>query len=150
MKKQIIPVVVAAIINQKNQFLLTKRSEIDEEDSQSYRDYWQLPGGSVEFGEKPEETLHREMKEELGTQVNIISLLPKIFTEIRQNWQGVFIVYLCQLKNPHAKIILNSEASEYGWYTLDEVLKLNTLPGTTAIIKEVRAHYKKLSAGGEI
>ena len=89
-----------------------------------------------EYGETPEEALNREIKEELGVEIEIISLLPKIFTESRNNWQGIFIVFLCLLKNPIAKIVLNHEASEYQWYTLEEIQRLKTLPKTIDMLNE--------------
>ena len=33
--------------------------------------YYDLPGGRIEYGEDPYETLHREIKEELGIEVSI-------------------------------------------------------------------------------
>lgn len=77
--------VIAAIIK-GNKFLMTKRVHLDPEDYQAYHNAWQLPGGGVEFGEKPEETLHREIKEEIGAEIKIITLLPKIYTRLRKNW----------------------------------------------------------------
>lgn len=37
--------------------------------------FWSLPGGRVEFGEAAEDTLRREMREELDIEVEIVRLL---------------------------------------------------------------------------
>lgn len=140
MNKTIVPVVVAVITDDRGRFLMTKRVHLDPEDYKIYHNAWQIPGGGIEFGEKPEESMIREMKEELGSDVQIIRLLPKIYTEVRKNWQGIFIVYICKLKSPDTKIVLNEEASEYGWFTLDQAKKLKTLPGTIKIMLDTLTH----------
>ncbi len=129
------PVIIAAI-KKNNTFLLTKRVHLDPEDKRLYHGAWQLPGGSMNFGEAPEEALHREIKEELGVAIKIVKCIPKVYTEVRKYWQGLFIVYICKLKDTHPKIILDDEASEYRWVSLEESRKLKTLAGTTQIMKD--------------
>jgi 8-oxo-dGTP diphosphatase len=129
--------VVIAIIKGKNKFLMTKRVGLHPEDKQFYPFVWQFPGGGLKFREKPEEALKREIKEELGIEIKIITLLPKIYTESRNNWQGVFICYLCHQKNPLEKIVLNKEASEYAWLTPSEILQLKLFPKTINMLEEV-------------
>jgi 8-oxo-dGTP diphosphatase len=36
---------------------------------------WELPGGKVEAGERPQDALHREIREELGVQIELGTLV---------------------------------------------------------------------------
>ncbi|PIQ73591.1 hypothetical protein COV58_01705 [Candidatus Roizmanbacteria bacterium CG11_big_fil_rev_8_21_14_0_20_36_8] len=115
--------VVLPVIENDGKYLLTKR--IDK-----YSDYhgkWQLPGGAMEFSETPEKALRREVHEELGIEVNIVKLIPTIDIKVRGKWQGIFISYLCSMKDENAEIILNEEASKFQWFTLEEIKKLDNL-----------------------
>ena len=38
-------------------------------------DFWTFPGGRAEFGETAEQTLKREMREELGAEIEVVRLL---------------------------------------------------------------------------
>ena len=96
--------VVIALIKKDGKFLMTKRVSFDPEDKEFYPFVWQFPGGGLEFGETPEETVKREMIEEIGVEIEIISLIPKIYTEVRGKWQGIFICFLCKLKDENSKI----------------------------------------------
>lgn len=136
MKNHIVPVIIAAI-KKNNTFLMTKRIHLDPEDKKIYHGAWQLPGGGMEFGETPEKTLHREILEEVGVKIKIVKLVPKIYTEVRDYWQGLFIVYACELNDDENNIKLNDEASEYGWFTLDQAKNLKTLPSTIEMIEDV-------------
>lgn len=135
MKNRIVPVIIAAI-KKNNSFLMTKRVHLDPEDKKFYHGAWQLPGGGMEFGESTEQTLHREILEEVGVKIKIIRLIPKMYTEVRNHWQGLFIVYVCELKDNENKIKLNDEASEYRWFTLEQAKKLRTLPSTVQMIED--------------
>ena len=56
----------AIILNEKHEVLLCKRTDMD---------IWNLPGGRMELGESPDETVIREVKEEIGVDVSIDRLL---------------------------------------------------------------------------
>jgi 8-oxo-dGTP diphosphatase len=70
-KKQI--VVVMAVVKRDGKVLLALR---DEEGIDGAHMKWELPGGKLEFGEDPEATVVREIKEETGYDVKVKSMIP--------------------------------------------------------------------------
>ncbi|MDO8497786.1 MAG: NUDIX hydrolase [bacterium] len=130
--KKVIQVVVIGVIKKGNKYLLTRRIH----DNEIYHDKWQLPGGGLEFGEDVQDALRRELKEELDIEVEVVRLLPKIYHDVRTNWHGILLGFLCGMKDEHAKIILDTEASAYQWYTKEEVKSLNCLRYTYELIVE--------------
>lgn len=59
-------VVSAAVIEREDAFLLTRRAEASH-----LGGLWEFPGGKVEHGESVEDSLVREIQEELGCEVSI-------------------------------------------------------------------------------
>lgn len=60
----VIHVAVGVIINKDKQVLIAKRGS-----HQHQGDKWEFPGGKVEDGETSQEALSRELKEELGIEI---------------------------------------------------------------------------------
>lgn len=56
--------VVAGVIAKNDQILVARRPQHLHQGG-----LWEFPGGKVEFGENPEQALHRELSEELGIRV---------------------------------------------------------------------------------
>jgi 8-oxo-dGTP diphosphatase len=67
-------VAAAALIDADGRVLLARRPE-----GKPLAGLWEFPGGKVETGERPEETLIRELQEELGIAVNEACLAPLTF-----------------------------------------------------------------------
>ncbi len=132
---------VLAIIKKGNTYLLTKRAELDKEDPKSFHNAWQLPGGGVKFGETVEVAIKREIREELGVEIEPITIIPYIINSIRSNWHGIGIPILCKFQTEFPVIKLNREASEYGWFTLSQIKKLKTLPSVRKVIKAAERIY---------
>jgi 8-oxo-dGTP diphosphatase len=135
------PVVLAVIVDDDGKYLLTKRAQLDKEDDADFKGKWEIPGGGMNFGESPEETLHREVIEELGIEVDVQTLLPKILHRVKNDWQGIFICYLCTKAYEDDEIVLNEECSDFGWYSLEEAKKLELLPGVEEILEEAGQIY---------
>jgi len=58
---------------------------------------WEFPGGKIEPDETPEEALHRELAEELGCRVEILSALPT--TRHSYPWGAVNLhPFVCRLQ----------------------------------------------------
>ena len=64
MSKHVEVTVSGVIFNRNKQVLLCK--------SPKWNDQWVIPGGHVEYGEKLEEALIREMKEETGDRKSVV------------------------------------------------------------------------------
>jgi 8-oxo-dGTP diphosphatase len=67
-------VAACALIDPDGRVLIAQRPE-----GKSMAGLWEFPGGKVEPGEKPEETVIREMHEELGITIKEACLAPFIF-----------------------------------------------------------------------
>ena len=66
--------VTAAIIINNGKVLIAQRAE-----KQKLAGKWEFPGGKIEFGETPEECRKREIKEELGINIEVNDFFVKAY-----------------------------------------------------------------------
>ena len=84
-------VVAAALTNQAGEILLQKRPE-----GRQMAGLWEFPGGKVDAGESPESALVRELKEELGIDVEPQNLVPFAFaSEPLEGRNLLLLLYRC-------------------------------------------------------
>lgn len=123
----------AMVFNQKGELFLSKRGK----NARNERGYWEVPGGSVEFGEKLENAIKREMKEEYGVDIELIDQFPAVNHLIpheKQHWAPT--TFLARIKSDQAPMILEPEKCEkIGFFPLD------SLPSPLSIVTKIDLEY---------
>ena len=66
-------VVAVALVDADGRVLIAQRPE-----GKALAGLWEFPGGKIADGERPEDALIRELREELGIEVRIVSLVEDI------------------------------------------------------------------------
>lgn len=89
---KIVLVAACALVDVDGRILLAQRPE-----GKSMAGLWEFPGGKVETGERPEETLIRELGEELGIEVNEACLAPLTFaSHAYEDFHLLMPLYICR------------------------------------------------------
>ncbi|MEP7029533.1 MAG: (deoxy)nucleoside triphosphate pyrophosphohydrolase [Pseudolabrys sp.] len=92
MSAKLILVAACALVDADGRVLLAQRPQ-----GKTMAGLWEFPGGKIEAGERPEETLIRELKEELGIIVSEACLAPLTFASHRYpDFQLLMPLYVCR------------------------------------------------------
>jgi 8-oxo-dGTP diphosphatase len=85
-------VAACALIDSDGRVLLAQRPQ-----GKSMAGLWEFPGGKVETGERPEQTLIRELKEELAITVREECLAPLTFaSHVYPDFHLLMPLYVCR------------------------------------------------------
>ena len=85
-------VVAVALIDTDGRVLIAERPE-----GKQLAGLWEFPGGKIEPGERPEETLIRELHEELGITVEEPCLAPLTFaSHAYESFHLLMPLYVCR------------------------------------------------------
>ena len=85
-------VVAAALVDADGRVLIAQRPA-----GKQLAGLWEFPGGKVEAGERPEEALIRELREELGIIVKAQCLAPLTFaSHAYENFHLLMPLYICR------------------------------------------------------
>ena len=85
-------VVACALIDADKRVLIAQRPE-----GKPLAGLWEFPGGKVEPGERPEQTLIRELREEIGIAVKEACLAPLTFaSHAYDDFHLVMPLYICR------------------------------------------------------
>ena len=92
MSSRIVLVAACALVDADGRVLLAERPA-----GKPMAGLWEFPGGKVEIGERPEQTLIRELKEELGITVAEPCLAPLTFaSHAYPDFHLLMPLYVCR------------------------------------------------------
>ena len=112
--------VVAAVIRDGNRIFATQRGY------GAFRDGWEFPGGKVREGERPEDALKREIREELDTEVAVGKEIgqieydyPDFHLSMKCYWCTVLSGSLTLKEHEAARWLAPEELDSVGWLPAD-------------------------------
>ena len=105
---RLVLVAACALIDADGRVLIAKRPE-----GKPMAGLWEFPGGKVEAGERPEETIIREMQEELSVTIREPCLAPFVFaSHSYPDFHLLMPLYLCRRWEG---IVQPTEGQEVAW-----------------------------------
>ncbi len=120
--------VVAAVISRDNQIFATQRGYGD------FKGGWEFPGGKLEEGEKDEQALVREIREELDIWVEVGDLAgtveydyPKFHLSMNCYW--------CTCREGEIKLL---EAMDGRWLNVEDIDTVDWLPADITLVKRIK------------
>ena len=122
--------VVAAIITKDNRIFATQRGYGD------FKDGWEFPGGKVEEGERSEDAIVREIREELGADIKVTGFLTTVEHDYR-NFHLSMDCFWAELKDGTEMVLREHEAAK--WLTLDELNTVDWLPADVKVVEGIKA-----------
>lgn len=130
--RKVFPAAKGIIINNKGKFLIIKEDNT-----------WELPGGKIEFGESPEETLHREVKEETNLEISDVKYAGVWWKFIDAQTEIVCVTFFAKVKHQEVDLSQNPSdeiITEYQWVTKEEFLTAD-YPVIHQSLKELIANH---------
>ena len=124
-----IEVVAAIIHNTEGRVFATQRGYGE------WKDWWEFPGGKIEFGESPEEALKREIQEELSTIIGV----DDFFCTVEYDYPKFHLTMHCYLCSLLTDALHLNEHEAAKWLSKDEMDNVKWLPADKEIIKKLQS-----------
>ncbi len=123
-----IKAVVGVLRNKSGQLLIAKRQE-----HQFMSGFWELPGGKIENDETTEQTIARELNEELGIQIQALSLHQTMSHQYFDRQVNLSIYNIDSYQGTPIGI----EGQQIAWVAIQELQNYQLLPTMKAFIDSI-------------
>ncbi|MBW2981608.1 NUDIX domain-containing protein [Candidatus Woesearchaeota archaeon] len=96
---------------------------------------WVIPGGGVRYGETIKEAAVREIKEETNLDIELVKAIGfKEIINLPGDYHTIVFFHLAKPKNMNIKA--NEDISEIGFFTIDEIKKLDTVESVEWVLRK--------------
>ena len=120
-------VVACALVDADKRVLIAQRPE-----GKALAGLWEFPGGKVEPGERPEQTLIRELHEEIGIDVSEPCLAPLTFASYAyDSFHLLMPLYICRRWEGDVEPL---EGQEIAWVRSDKLQSYEMPPADIPLI----------------
>ena len=103
---------------------------------------WTLPGGGLDWGEHPEEGMHRELYEETGLSGTVVSLLgidslrlERVRNGSRVGFHAIRVIYLVDAAGVPSVVEVDGSVAESRWIALDDLAEIRTVELVTRALE---------------
>jgi 8-oxo-dGTP diphosphatase len=131
--------VVAALVREQARVLMSRRRP-----DQAMPDLWEFPGGKVEPGEHPEAALRREVREELGCDIEIDRIEEVVF-HAYPDFDLYMLVYASRITAGTPRAI---EVADVRWVAAADLPSLDLLPADYPLARKLAAAAPGRQASG--
>jgi mutator protein MutT len=123
---------VAFVIERDGAILMLRRSRTKDHAPGE----WEFGSGRVEYGEHPEDAVHREVREETGLEIDIIEPVATFhFYRGAAREEAVGITFWCRYRT--GELVLSNEHDQAIWASWTEAKALASFPGGAEAIDRV-------------
>lgn len=120
--------VVAAILINNDKVLIAQRADQDP-----LAGYWEFPGGKIEAGESPEQSLIREMQEEFCIDIEVKEFFGSSTFEYEKGTIRL-LAYICTWTGG---VIRSTVHHDYAWVEIDELDRYAFAPADRPLVDKL-------------
>ena len=97
--------------------------------------FWEFPGGKIKTNESPDDTIVREVKEELSLEIDKDSLVPFSFnTYTYEKFHAIIFCYICRIWKGTP---LSKNKQKVLWIEIEKLKNYEFLAGSQAFIQKL-------------
>ena len=122
--------VVAAILQKEDKILIARKKE-----GKPLAGYFEFPGGKIEKGETPEESLARELMEEMNIKIDVKEYVGESIYDYGNGKVISLLGYISEIIDGEIKL---SDHDRYEWVTLEEINNYKIAPADIPLIEKLK------------
>jgi len=136
MTKDVLLVVACALIDTDGRVLMSQRPA-----GKDFAGKWEFPGGKLEAFERPEETIVRELREELAIEPCERCLQP--FSFVSHDYEKFHLLMPLYICRQWDGFVRPQEGQTVKWVFPHRIMELDLVPADVALAQEIRDRFQK-------